>query len=288
VSTEGLERSPGLPAGLDDALRALAARDRVLAAFDFDGVLAPLVDLPSHARALPQTVAALARLTTLEGVRVALVSGRALADLRRIAAPPDDVWLVGSHGAEMYPALDGTHRQPDDPSAAGALSVQPLDRAQAALLERLTLALTQISLDHPGTHVELKPSAAVLHTRRAGRAVAHHATVQALTGPATWAGVHLRRGKEVVELSVVVTTKGTALHQMRNHLGLPTGTGGVLYAGDDVTDEDAFAVLADDAGDVSVKVGAGSTLARHRLEDCLAVAAMMDRLAGLRSGGGAT
>ncbi|MBC8091387.1 MAG: trehalose-phosphatase, partial [Pseudonocardia sp.] len=37
---------------LDDALRALAAVPRLLVALDFDGVLAPIVDVPSAARPL--------------------------------------------------------------------------------------------------------------------------------------------------------------------------------------------------------------------------------------------
>ena len=57
--------------------------------------------------------------------------------------------------------------------------------------------------------------------------------------------------------------------------------GGVLYAGDDVTDERAFAILDDDAGDVTIKVGEGPTIARHRLADPEAIAAMLTILASL-------
>jgi trehalose-phosphatase len=75
--------------------------------------------------------------------------------------------------------------------------------------------------------------------------------------------VHVLRGKEVVELAVTDVTKGRALRRLRTDLGLEGG--GVFFAGDDTTDERAFAVLDDDGGDVSVKVGAGQTVARHRV-----------------------
>jgi trehalose 6-phosphate phosphatase len=55
----------------------------------------------------------------------------------------------------------------------------------------------------------------------------------------------------------------------------------VLYAGDDVTDERAFAVLDGDAGDVSVRVGAGETVADHRLGSPHEVAAMLGLLVAL-------
>lgn len=266
-----------IPPLLGGALRHLAARPRILVAVDYDGVLAPLVDQPERAVAPPDSRAALVRLSQQRGVQVALVSGRALDDLRRVAQPPAGVWLVGSHGAEM--SLEAQHPR----LAAGPVHV--LDRAQASLLERITLALTEISLSSPGTHVELKPAAAVLHTRRAGRSVAEKATVGALTGPAAWPGVHVRRGKEVVELSVVVATVGGALQRLRTRAGLMPGAGGVLYIGDELTDEDVFSVLDDASGDVTVTVGSGATVARHRLQDCEAVAELLSLVAHLRAEG---
>jgi trehalose-phosphatase len=84
-------------------------------------------------------------------------------------------------------------------------------------------------------------------------------------------------GKEVVEIAVTDVTKGTALLRLRGLLRLPAA-GGVLYVGDDVTDERAFAVLDDDAGDVTVKVGDGPTAARHRVPTPEAVATLLHTL----------
>ena len=230
------------------ALHELLSRRPVLLALDFDGVLAPLVDEPSAARALPGTCDLLAELAGLDGVHVALVSGRALADLRAVAQVPADspLLLVGSHGAEVDAvALD-------------------LDPGAAERLQSLRSAFDAIATDHPGVHVETKPAAVVLHTRRADRGAAVAATRAAMTA-ASRPGCHVTQGKEVVEVSVVETGKGVALDRLRATLGVC----GVLYVGDDVTDENAFAVLG--PGDVGIKVGDGDTAAAHRLPDPAAV-----------------
>jgi trehalose 6-phosphate synthase/phosphatase len=259
------DRSSPLPLGLVTALEGFAMRPSLLIALDFDGVLAPIVEDPAAARALPASHRHLTSLAALPGVRLALVSGRTLADLRRVAEPPPGTLLVGSHGAEL-----------SDPPV-GVLASTPLDPDAAALLKQITAELEQISAGHPGTHVETKPTGVVLHTRRSAREIAAKATQEALDGPAVRPGVHLTHGKEVVELSVVATTKGTALRQLR----ASTGADAVLYAGDDITDERAFAVLAGDAGDVSIRVGSGETAADHRLGSPDDVAAMLGLLVDL-------
>ena len=256
-----------LPTGLVTALRQLAGRPAVLLAFDLDGVLAPIVLDPADARPLPPSVAALHTLARLPGTAVALVSGRPLEQLRKLADPPPGALLIGSHGAESDPPLD---------------RVDILDDAARRLLGRVHAELGRIVAAHPGTRLEGKPTAAVLHTRGAGRTVAAAATQQALQGPAGWTGVHPTLGKEVVELAVTDVTKGSALRLLRAAAG--PAAGGVLYVGDDVTDERAFAVLDDDGGDVTVKVGPGDSLARHRVADPAAVARLLDLLAALRSG----
>ncbi|MBB2900401.1 trehalose-phosphatase [Kineococcus radiotolerans] len=256
-----------LDAGVAAALRGFAARGRVLVALDFDGVLSPLVDEPSAARPLPEAVAALERLVATTDM--ALVSGRDLDDLRACAAPPAGVVLVGGHGTQS--------------SLEGAAGGQTLSAAEAALLERLGAALDGIAAGRAGVHVERKPMSAVLHTRRASRPDAEAATAQALAGPATWEGVHPLRGKEVVELGAVQLGKGAGLLRLRERLsaqGPPVAA--VLFAGDDVTDENAFAALSPADGDVTVKVGEGPTAASLRVGSPVEVAQLLHALADLR------
>lgn len=253
---------PALPRELAAALEEFAARGHVLVALDFDGVLAPIVVDRDAARPLPEASSALRRLADSPGIDVALVSGRTMADLQRLASPPPGITLIASHGGELQ-----------DPSGHGAGPL--LDEATQTLLADVLADLDQIVAAHPGTALETKPAGGVVHTRRADRAVAADASAAVLSGPAARAGVHAMRGKEVVELSVLDTDKGRALTALRDRLGVTA----VLYAGDDVTDENAFAVLR--AGDMGIKVGDGDTLAAWRVADPVAFAALLHRLADL-------
>ena len=242
---------------LTRVLVEFVARDRLLVALDFDGTLAPIVADPSAAVAPPLAAQAIVALAGLPGTHVAVISGRPLAELRRLIDHTEGVALIGSHGAEIdLPA------ERDEPGAARADEL--LDADELQVLREVRDAVADLVATHPGTSLEEKPAAVVLHTRRAGREVAIAATGDALQGPGAWPGVHVLRGKEVVELAVTDVTKGRALRRLRAALGLEVG--GAFYAGDDTTDESAFSELDDDAGDITVKVGAGPTGARHRVD----------------------
>jgi trehalose 6-phosphate phosphatase len=247
-----------IPAALVEAVEAMVRRSSILIGLDFDGVLAPIVEDREAARALPGSLDAASALADLPGVEVALVSGRSLASLGHVTALTEEapVTLVGSHGAELRlrPGLDAA---PADTEAAGSLT-----DAETALLHGVIDALQEIvaAEDDPGLDVEVKPSAAVLHTRRADHDAAQRAEAAALAGPGSWSGVHAIRGKSVVELTVTETSKGVALQRLRSLLTVES----VLYAGDDVTDETAFMALGPD--DVTVKVGPGATHAAYRLD----------------------
>ncbi|GAA1994988.1 trehalose-phosphatase [Isoptericola halotolerans] len=269
---------------LDDALRtaltAFATDDgaALLVALDFDGVLAPLVDDPAASRMTAGARAAVDRIGALAAahgtnVRLAFVSGRDLDDLALLAEPPAGAYVVGSHGAQTGRATpDGLDSVP-----------LTLTDEQATTLGELTAALDEAVAGRPGAWVQRKPSAAVLHTRQAGPEDTA-AAVAAADAAATRLGLEAMHGKDVVETAVLHTSKGEALGRLRRVVAedLAAPAVRVLYAGDDTTDEKAFAVLGD--GDVTVKVGPGETLADQRVTDPEAVAALLGRLADLIEG----
>ncbi len=249
------------------ALRAFAALPTVLVATDYDGVVAPIVSDPERAFPLPGTMDTLRALAAAPGVTVALVSGRDRATLRALSGADDPLVTVGSHGGEF-----------DD-----GFTARELTDDRRALLATVIAQLTDIADRFPGAAIESKPTSAALHVRNAGPDGAV-ALEEARRGPATIAGVHATEGKAVLELAVVEASKGHALKVLRAAVGADA----VLYLGDDVTDERAFAVLrGPDSGgpDVSVKVGAGDTVAEYRLPDPEGVRYALRELLRLRSDG---
>ena len=71
----------------------------------------------------------------------------------------------------------------------------------------------------------------------------------------------LKPGKDVLEIAVTDAHKGAALRRLADELGAAAS----VYLGDDVT----------------VKIGGGSTEARHRVPDTVGAVAVLNRLADL-------
>ena len=234
-----------LPAELRQALLALAETPHLLLALDFDGTMAPLVSRAGDARPLPRSAAALYAFATLERTTTALVSGRALASLRAVAAPPAPTLLVGSHGAETWwgpgsPALE-------------------LSAAQQAALAQARASVAAAVSACPGAVAEQKPAGVVLHYRLAGEADAGSAVEHVMTALQGNPELHMSTGKMVLEISAVKANKGESLTALR-HFSQASAT---FFAGDDVTDEHGFSALL--PGDLGIKVGPGSTAAAFRI-----------------------
>ena len=259
------ERS--LPPGVAAAVRELAAAPRLLIALDFDGVLAPIVQVPSEARPLPGSAAAVRALADLPGTTVAMLSGRALADLGAVSGFTAPVRLVGSHGGEF-----------DD----GALV---LTEEQRVLKEKLVAAVTELVDGAPGVRLEDKPAGVVVHVRTAEPDVGGRVLDAVRTGPATWPGVDATEGKAVLELAVVQVSKGAAIEVLRERLG----AGAVLFTGDDVTDEDGFVLLRAHAPDaVTIRVtdapaAAVDTAAEFTVRDPDAMRQLLEAIAEART-----
>lgn len=244
---------------LDAALTELAAVPRLLIALDFDGVLAPIVPVPSDARPLPGSAAAIGALATLPGTTVALVSGRGLADLAAVSGFGSPVRMVGSHGFEF----DG-----------GTIA---LDDEQRARLERLTAELHGLVDGEPGVTLESKPAGVAVHVRNAAPEVGERVLAAVRSGPAARPGIEATPGKAVLDLAVLQVSKGSAIETLRGQLAADA----VFFAGDDVTDETAFAVLR--PGDVGVKVGNGDTAAGQRVAGPEEMTAVLQTLLSARS-----
>jgi trehalose 6-phosphate phosphatase len=231
-------------------LERLAATDALLA-FDFDGTLAPIVDDPALAAMRGSTRRLLAQVA--QAWPCAVISGRPEEDVLRLLAGVTVWYVIGNRALQP-------------PEEVQRLSGQVL-AWKDALAGRL-LAL-------PGTSLEDKGISLAVHYRRAadhdGARAAIRAAAQDLPG------ARIIDGKEVVNLLPSNgPNKGIALERVRAQLRCPQA----LYAGDDRTDEDVFAL----DGVIGVRVGpeAGTSAARYCLRDQAQVDDLLERLVELR------
>lgn len=247
----------------------LAATPRLLVALDFDGTLAPLVDEPMSARMIPEAAEAVAALVAAPRTTVAFVSGRTLDDLRIIAEHDDrsPILLAASHGAQWW-----------HPSGAIDVDTRGSDRDDVALRDELRAAAEAIAGEVDGAWIEPKAFGFGVHTRRAAPAPAAevHERVDALVAARAprW---RRRVGHSITEYAFRDEGKDTAVARLRSL----TDATGVLFAGDDLTDEDALRSLG--PGDVGIRVGAGETAASVRVADEAELAAVLGGLARRRA-----
>lgn len=252
--------------GEQAGLQRIAATGLLLVALDFDGTLSPLDDDPMAARMLPVAREAVDALLGAPSTVVALVSGRSLADLRMIAEHRDDsrIYLAGSHGAEIWIPGRGIAPNADAPADVTLRDAMRTD-AEAA-----TSTMT-------GIWIEPKTFGFAVHTRRADAQTADAAyravdAIVAAEAP-TW---RRRTGHNIVEYAFRHEGKDSAVADLREI----TGATAVLFAGDDVTDEDALSSLG--PADLGVHVGTRPTAATVRVPDIRAFAALLVTLAQMR------
>jgi trehalose 6-phosphate phosphatase len=199
----------------------------------------------------------LSRLRDRLGGRIAIVSGRSLADLERYV-PVSGIPFSGSHGLELRLA-DGTHVPLHAPAG----------------LEEVRDRVRRFVHGRQGLLVEEKPAGIALHYRRApGEARTVTDFMEML---AREAKLIVQKGAMVVELRPPGADKGDAL---RAFMGQDLFAGGrPVFLGDDLTDEHAFAA-ADALGGDGILVGpTRSTRARYRLPSVAAVARWLEACA---------
>lgn len=253
----------------DDALTAIAHTERLVVALDFDGTASPLVPDPMSARALPEVKAQVERLTALPDTFVAYVSGRSMHDLRVIAEHGDEsaIALAGSHGAQYWFPGHG------EMGIADAV-------IEDGVRETLWAAAQPIVDRYEGVALEPKTFGMGIHSRRA-TAEAEAAAFAEIDALVAEQFPHWRRraGHRVLEFSSRSEGKDAAMSVLREHFDAT----GILFAGDDVTDEDAMQVLG--AGDLGVRVGPGESSAVLRVDTPQDIAALLEVLASERSSG---
>jgi len=191
-----------------------------LLAFDFDGTLAPIRDDPAEVQIDRGAAALLAETTHMEGVIVAIVSGRDADDLMaRVNAP--GAYLITSHGLEIH--------------APGGVLIHDTPPLSIELHSELGREIAA-----SGLRLESKKHALALHWR----GVPFEAIAPIVEMFRRWAtDSHL----DVIDGRCVVEARrpGGGKEEALRWLARAVGAGRVVYAGDDITDFGALKFAAE-------------------------------------------
>jgi trehalose-phosphatase len=190
---------------------------------DIDGTLSPIVERPEGAYMAPGCGRML-RLLVNEGVRVALITGRAL-EVARSMANLDGAAYAGSHGLEFW--VDGV--------------IDAIDAAAyAALVDRVIadtghLRVFDVAIENKGVGV-------AFHYRQSGLGDAARLEIERALNSSEAAQRFQRiEGRKVIELRPDVdASKGTATTRLAHRLGVRS----IISVGDDQTDVQMFRAVA--------------------------------------------
>lgn len=251
--------------------KRIAGRDRALF-LDLDGTLAPIARTPAEACVPPETRALLRRLVAAQGVTIAIVSGRGLADVKRRVGLRGVVY-AGCHGMEIEGA--GIRR---------TCFVPPRGRAALAKLRR---ELSRAARGVPGALIEDKGCSFALHYRAVAprkRPILKTLFRRAAADVVGRGAVRVRPGKMVFEvLPPADWDKGKAALWLAARLLRRRGARRAvpICLGDDLTDETAFRALR---RGITARVGSiRRSSAAYYLRDTREVARFLEMLLSERS-----
>ena len=227
---------------------------------DVDGTLVELTNTPSHTVSDPEIRTLLREVAERLGGAVALVSGRMIHTLDELFEPLR-LPAAGLHGVERR-------------KAGGELQGATFVDSQ---LDDARVALKSLVAAHPGTLFEDKGRIVAVHFRRVPQF--EEVIRQAMVDTARLLGsnYHIQGGDMLFEIKPRGFTKATAIKAFMKE---PPFSGRLpVFLGDDLTDEDGFAMV-EACGGISIAVG-DRVRGQFRLGDVAAVRTWLRAIAAL-------
>ena len=210
----------GLLAGLTDDPTAAAIL------FDIDGTLSPIVEMAAEAT-VPELTRQLLMRVSRRYKAVGCVSGRRASEARAMVGV-GTLTDIGSHGVEQLES--GWTEAVLDPALDG----------WAERIARFRRESDTSELRRARVRIEDKGPIVAFHWRGAEDEVLAREAVDALASHAAGDGLEIHWGRKVMEVRPPVRIdKGAGVRALITR----TGVSAALYAGDDVTDLDAFRAL---------------------------------------------
>ena len=218
---------------------------------DIDGTLCDIVPTPEDARVPDETRAVLERLAKLPDVHIALVTGRGVADAFRVAGL-NGIYISGNHGIETA-------------DTTGAIEVDSAaDEAIAAFREAADELLITVSR-YPAVRLEDKHYTIGVHYRNLIPIMipSLRSEMQAFGARE---GIRVTEGNHIFDIRPArAADKGVAALRLARRVGADQPGAALLFAGDDVTDEDAFQALREHIPH-AITIAVGGRVAQTRAQ----------------------
>jgi trehalose 6-phosphate phosphatase len=219
---------------LNTCKQAVASGKTLVLLLDYDGTLTPIVQRPEDAQLSADGLTRLKRLSLHPQVRLALISGRSVEQLKHFTYSilPAPILMAGLHGGQLY---DAEHEAwLSQPSEA-------LEQAKVLFQQIVLQAISDKGNLPEGVAIEEKGFSFAVHYRLAHTEVAERipGQVQALfqQSESAQAQFRLQHGHCVIEIVPKTFNKGAGVQSCLAHWGLKPEASLVVFAGDDKTDE---------------------------------------------------
>jgi len=246
-------------------LLSKAAKSRqILLLLDYDGTIVPILEHPDKAVPDSGILSVLQRLQNLKKFTVAIVSGRSKEFMEKYFGDTN-LTLCAEHGVWIKEPQENWHT---------------INFIQNTWKNKLKPILELYADRTPGAILEEKNYSLAFHFRNADPELATirvRELTEALIHQVSNLNLCVMEGKKVIEIKNAGINKGNfALKQIEK------GDYDLIIAiGDDVTDEDLFACLPEDA--FSIKVGIGSSKAKYFLDSVYQVRELLNQISDLHT-----
>lgn len=234
--------------------------------FDYDGTLTPIVAHPEDALLSSTTREKLK--TLAEMVPVAIISGRDKDDVKKLVGL-ENIFYAGSHGFDIEGPGHVTHRLPQ-----GDEIIPSVKKAIPLLQESLK--------GFEGVQVEPKKFAVAVHYRNTPKENWQQVQEKTRQIADDFPNLKTGEGKMVMEIRPNLDwDKGKAMQWVAGKLNVQSAKFHHFYAGDDLTDEDAFKALPENGTGILVGNHEGDTYADYRVDGPQEINRLLDSFTGI-------
>lgn len=257
----------------DRTIDQIASESALFLFLDYDGTLTPIASGPSKAKLSAWVRQLLCELKTMKGVEVAIVSGRALANLKQYVRIPGLIY-AGNHGFEI--------------EGRGISYVHPVARALEHSFEKMIRQLRSAFVSFRGIVIEPKTFSVSVHYRQVRSRSQIQKAKQVLLeklGSLKRSSVVLAEGKKVWEIRPTDKWhKGETVSWLLRHVDrLEKKSYFPVYVGDDITDEDAFRAIRKKGVGIKVTSGKGGrSQARYYVRSTAEAVCFLRKILSLR------